>query len=132
MGDEGSWGHGAAAPGGIHLCPGEGEGLVWFFRPVQSPVALALATLGLEEGGDPAVPTGTKPGVLVEQGMCEKSGLERGVSVVMVGVWPLLHLKMVDELINFHGNILFIVINAWQTQGFAVCGVCGPSQEPQE
>lgn len=48
-----------------------------------------------------------------------KSRADEEFAVVVVGIWPLLHLQMLEELMHSHGNILFILINAWQTQGFA-------------
>lgn len=46
--------------------------------------------------------------------------------MVVEGVWPLLHLQIVDEPINFHGNILYILVNAWQTQGVCCLGGLWP------
>lgn len=43
--------------------------------------------------------------------------------MVIEGVWPLLHLQILHELIHFHGDTLNILINAWQTQG--VCCLWG-------
>lgn len=53
-----------------------GKGKVWFdFSNLFSDqCAVAETMLGLQERCVPAMPTGTKPGVLVEQGMCKNQG----------------------------------------------------------
>lgn len=51
--------------------------------------------------------------------------------MVVGGVWPLLHLQMAEELISFHGNVLFILINAWQTQGLLPVGFVAHPRSPK-
>lgn len=77
------------------------------------------------------MPTETEPGLLVEQGMCKKPGLQEEFAAVTAGVWPLLHLQMVDELIHFHGDILNILINAGQTQGLLSVGFVAHPRSPK-